>query len=164
MQHNNEIPQNNPRQNFEKQLKGNIELLSFNDYKEALGTIAWLLHFDERFKNQPYSKVINDIYGSVLHNQYVIAAEPMGESKTLFPVAVLCWGMFNTPVATLRANNIRPLSPSEYNCGDIGFFTIFSSPFEQPDVMMELLRSKSQKLQSLGNLTFVDKLFKPDYT
>lgn len=159
-----EIPQDNPRQNFEQSYKKQLEVLTFKDFKEALGTISYILHFDERFKTQPFSLIINDVYGAVLHDQYVVVAEPMGKDGKLFPVACLCWGMFNTPISIIRANDVRPLAPMEYKSGDIGFFTIFSSPFAQPEEMFELMRSKSQKLQSLQNLTFVDKLFKPDYT
>jgi len=161
---NTDIPQATPKQEFEKDYLNQLEILTFENNKEALGTIAWIAHFDERFKDQPFSLVMNDIYGSVIHNQYVIAGQPMGDKENLFPVAFITWGMFNTPVATIRANNIRPLSPLEYKSGNIGFFTMFSSPYEEPDKMIELMRAKSSKLQSLSSISFVDRLFKPDYT
>lgn len=144
----------------------NIKPISFNTTKEAIGVIAFLLSFDERFKDQPYASVVNDIYCSVMHGFYSVAAHevPQQTGEALIqPVAVLCWGMFSPTTAVLRANNIRALAPIEFKSGNKPFFTLFSSPFEDPAKMMTLLRKNDQKLQQMANVTFVDKLFKPDY-
>ena len=144
----------------------NIKPISFNTTKEAIGVISFLLSFDERFKSQPYSAVINDIYCSVMHGFYSVAAHEVPQERgepLIQPVAALCWGMFSPTTAVIRANNIRAMAPIEFKSGNKAFFTMFSSPFEDPATMMKLLREKDTKLQSMANVTFVDKLFKPDY-
>ena len=143
-----------------------VNPVTFNTTKEAIGTISFLFSFDQRFRDAPFSNVINDIYCSVMHGFYSVAARQVGQQNgepLMQPLAVLCWGMFSPSTAVLRANNIRPLAPIEFKSGDKPFFTMFSSPFEDPAEMMTLLRNKDSKLQGMANITFVDNLFKPDY-
>lgn len=143
-----------------------VNPVSFNTTKEAIGAISFLLSFDQRFRDQPFALVVNDIYCSVMHGFYSVAAREVPQQNgpaLMQPLAVLCWGMFSPTTAVLRANNIRPLAPIEFKSGDKAFLTMFSSPFEQPEDMMTLLRSKDVKLQGLSDITFVDKLFNPDY-
>jgi len=143
-----------------------VKPISFNTTKEAMGVITFLLSFDERFKDQPFSAVVNDVYCSVMHNQYSVAAREVPQlngDPLIQPLAVLAWGMFSPTTAVLRANKIRPLAPIEFKSGDKCFFTMFSSPFEDPATMMKLIRNKDQKLQGMANITFVDNLFKPNY-
>lgn len=147
-------------------LADDVRPITFTTHKEAIGTISFLLSFDERFRDQPFALVVNDIYCSVMHGFYSVAARqiPQQQGEPLIqPLAVLCWGMFSPTTAVLRANNIRPLAPIEFKSGNKAFFTMFSSPFEQPEAMMTLLRNNDKKLQGLSDITFVDKLFKPDY-
>ena len=154
------------KEEFDQAFYDNLDMIDVPKRFEALGRISMLMHFDARFANQPFSLVLNDIYGAVANGQYVIAGKRYTNNageQTYQPLAVLCWAMLDPTVAVIRANNIRPLAPTEYNSGGIGFFTIFTSPFDDPEKTIEVMRKKSGKLQELKSMSFVDNLFKPDY-
>lgn len=137
----------------------NYENIVLKSHREAIGLISFLLHFDQRLKSVDFSLVMNEVYSIVMNDNYTIIGRKLADDIEPQPVAVMGWGNFNQQTLTLRSNNIRPLSPYEYESGKHTLITLFSSPFDTPEGILEFVRSKSQKLQQVGEVSFLPRTF-----
>lgn len=161
-----QLTQDQARKEMTERLENTLQVMTPKNKNDAIGIMANLFHFDERYAKQPFSLIINDIIGSVMHDQYEIVGiniQKPDKPDFIQPMACLTWCLLDPTIAVVKANNIRPIAPIEFKSGPVGYFNMFCSPFEQPDVMIDVVRRKSNKLQQLTSMTFVDNLFKPDY-
>lgn len=153
------MPTFSPDHEIEELNTDNYQIVTYNKPAEAVGILTNLLHFDHRYANFSFSRVVNEIAGIVAGNNYIVVVRKIRDK--LQPVAFLGWNQVDEYCLTLRANGIRPLAPSEVTRGHITLLNIFSSPFSNPEQMMEFMQENSQKLQDIDELVGLDTLFIP---
>ena len=146
-QNNNFNPFNVKNARRPAQEAGDFAFIQMNSTAEAVFTIANLMQFDGRIKNQGFSAAYGELTAVVGLNQYAVIGLPYTSVEGeigMTNIAAITWANLNPATLALYAKEIRPLAPPEYNSGsDLVLLNLFS-PFGFQEEIVEFLRTKHE--------------------
>lgn len=107
-----------------------------NHPHSALGVMAWLMKHSEYHRNWDLRAVNIDIVPPIVLGQYRIYCSAQSE-----PVGFVTWAYVGEEVKSALVANLRPMTWSDWNSGDLLLFNDFVAPFGHGREIVDDLRS-----------------------